>query len=68
MTNIEFIFWVRERMQEYKMTQRDLALRTGFTEPSICRWLRNERRIPLKFVDKCADVFGYKLEFRRKIK
>lgn len=43
------------------ITQRELAIKSGLTEASVCRYLKGERTPNLKNAERMAKVLGLRL-------
>lgn len=54
--------WLRARLLEAKMTQRDLAKILGVNPSAVCRLLKGERRMQIREAVVFAKATGARLE------
>lgn len=59
MTLDELICFINSKLEEYDISQRELAEYVGVTEVSMSRWLNQKRKMPFEVASKCLKRFCY---------
>lgn len=52
---------IKNLMKEHGMSQKFMAEQIGVTEAGISRWMQGKRNPDIQYVEKMAEVLGYKL-------
>lgn len=54
---------VKKLMKEQNLNQKELALKSGITEPSVCRYLKGEREPRIDIVINFAKALNVSIEY-----
>lgn len=60
---IDFGKWLLKTLKKEKMTQRDLAWKTGVSECSVSKWVNGERSPTINTVQDLLYEMHYHIEF-----
>lgn len=62
----ETIQHIKNIVDIFGMTHKELAKKAGFTEATVCRWMQGSRNPSIANVEKMLDVLGMEIKIHKK--